>query len=71
MHNVALRVSRVKPVLLHNLSARWVADQHYSPAISSPEIWSGTHFTRVWDGSRAILGHSLKISPPPDFEPEE
>ena len=71
MHNVALKVIRVKVVLSHNLSSRWVADQHYSPATSPPEIWSGTHFTRVWAGSRAILGRSLKISPPPDFEPED
>jgi len=70
MHNVSLRVSRVKAVLLHNLRARWVADQHYSPATAPPGIGSGTHFTRVWADSRAILGRSLKISPPPDFEPE-
>ena len=63
----ALRVSRVKAVLLHNLSARWVADQHYSPATSPPGIGSGTHFTIVWAGYRAILGRLMKISPPSDF----
>ena len=71
MHNVALRVNRVKSVLLHNLRARWVGDQHYSPATSPPRNGSGTHFTRVWAGPRPILGCSLKISPPPDFEPED
>jgi len=67
----ALRVSRVKAVLLHNLSARRVADQHYSPATSPPGIGPGTHFTRVWAGSRAILGRLMKISPLSDFDLED
>jgi len=67
----ALRVSRVKAVLLHNLRASWVGDQHYSPATSPSGIGSGTHFTRFWAGYLAILGHFLKISPPPDFDPED